>query len=212
VEVFDQAAQQSVGGVTFLGGEGRHRFVGDIRGLSVFYAAFGLVLAGYLFGAMTYRMAPRLQYRWRMTGLALFGGLGGAIIALLAGSTGFGALPGPFLGVAAVTGLMAVASGGAMMGFMRLFGSAGLSLASIVLLTLGNATSGGILPAQHLPGWLRPLSEVLPVGAGVRSIQGMAYFHNDGLARGLTVLDLWTVAAAAAFLLHDMRGARRATA
>ncbi|WP_326442814.1 ABC transporter permease [Streptomyces sp. H27-D2] len=182
---------------------------GDTRGMSVFYAAFGLVLAGYLFGMMTYQMAPRLQFRRRMVSLASFGVFGGLIIALIAGDTGFGALPGSFLTVAGLTAMMAAAAGGATMVFMRLFGMAGLSLASVVLLTLGNSTSGGFLPAQYLPGWLRPLSEILPVGVGVRAVQGASYFHNDGLVRGLVVLAAWIIGCAAILYAKDVGIGRR---
>ncbi|MEU4211545.1 ABC transporter permease [Streptomyces sp. NPDC026206] len=185
---------------------------GDTRGLSIFYAAFGLVLAGYLFGMMTYQAAPALRFRQRMASLTLFGVLGGVIIALLAGSTGFGALPGSFVGIAGITALMAMAAGGATMVFIRWAGSAGAGLASIVLLTLGNSTSGGVMPAPYLPGWLHPLAAVLPVGAGVRALQGLAYFHHDGLGRGIAVLAAWIIACAGLLYLRDARSARSALA
>ncbi|MER5344649.1 ABC transporter permease [Streptomyces mirabilis] len=177
---------------------------GDTRGLSVFYAAFGLVLAGYLFGMTTYQLAPRLQYRWRMASLALFGVAGGVLVAVIAGSTGFGALPGPFLPLALVIALMGAAVGATTMVLLRLFGSAGVSLASILLLILGNSSSGGIMPAAYLPAWLRPLSEILPVGVGVRAMQGLDRFQDDGLARALVILPLWVLGAAAVLYLKDV--------
>ncbi|MFF8027439.1 ABC transporter permease [Streptomyces sp. NPDC007896] len=177
---------------------------GDTRGLSVFYAAFGLVLAGYLFGMTTYQLAPRLQYRWRMASLALFGVAGGVLVAVIAGSTGFGALPGPFLPLALVVALMGAAVGATTMVLLRLFGSAGVSLASILLLILGNSSSGGIMPAAYLPAWLRPLSEILPVGVGVRAMQGLSRFQDDGLTRALVILPLWVLGAAAVLYLKDV--------
>src|SRR5262249_47572556 len=151
---------------------------GDTRGMSIFYAAFGLILAGFQFGATTYQMAPRLEFRWRMVSVVCFSVLGGLIAALLSGSTGFAALAAPLSGITGITSMMAAAASLATMVCLRLASSAGVSLASVVLLTLGNSTSGGIMLAQYLPGWLRPLSEVLPVGVGVRAVQGIAYFHN----------------------------------
>jgi hypothetical protein len=79
---------------------------GDSRGLSVFYASFGLVLAGFLFGQMTYQVAPRLSFGQRVSSLALFAVVGGLATALIA-STAFGAIPGPFLGIAGLVALMA---------------------------------------------------------------------------------------------------------
>ncbi|MGW0949991.1 ABC transporter permease [Streptomyces sp. NPDC002623] len=177
---------------------------GDTRGLSVFYAAFGLVLAGYLFGMTTYQLAPRLQYRWRMASLALFGAVGGLLVALIAGSTGFGALPGPFLPLVVVISLMGAAVGATTMVLLRLFGPAGVSLASILLLILGNSSSGGIMPAAYLPAWLRPLSEILPVGVGVRAMQGLSRFQDDGLTRALVILPLWVLGAALVLYLKDV--------
>lgn len=184
---------------------------GDTRSMSVFYAAFGLVLAGFLFGMMTYQMAPRLEFRWRMTSLAFFSVLGGVIVALLTGSLGFGALPGPFIGIAGLVALMGAAVGSATMAIMRLFGRAGLPLASVILLTLGNSTSGGTLPAAYLPGWLRPLSEILPVGVGVRAIQGLSHFDNDGLVQGIAILAGWTVLCAGLVFWRDVPARRPTT-
>ncbi|MFF1682340.1 ABC transporter permease [Streptomyces sp. NPDC058256] len=182
---------------------------GDTRGLSVFYAAFGLVLAGYLFGMTTYQLAPRLQYRWRMASLALFGVVGGVLVTAIAGSVGFGALPGPFLPLAVVVALMGAAVAATTMVLLRLFGSAGVSLASILLLILGNSSSGGIMPAAYLPAWLRPLSEILPVGVGVRAMQGLSRFQDDGLVRALVILPVWVLGAALVLYLKDVfrRGA-----
>ncbi|MFC3577481.1 hypothetical protein ACFOZ0_30275 [Streptomyces yaanensis] len=177
--------------------------------MSVFYAGFGVVLAGFLFGMMTYQMAPRLQYRLRMASLAAFSLLGGVIVALITGSLGFAALPGSFLGIAGVTALMAAAVGGATMVFMRLVGRAGMSLASVVLLTFGNSTSGGTMPTAYLPDWLHPLSEILPVGVGVRALQGLSHFNNDGLVIGVVVLTAWTLAAAATLYWRDSHAPRR---
>ncbi|MEV8538422.1 ABC transporter permease [Streptomyces sp. NPDC051572] len=186
---------------------------GDTRGLSVFYAAFGLVLAGYLFGMTTYQLAPRLQYRWRMSSLALFGVVGGLLIATIAGSTGFGALPGSFLPLVVVISLMGAAVAATTMVLLRLFGSAGVTLASILMLILGNSSSGGIMPAAYLPGWLRPLSEILPVGVGVRAMQGLSRFQNDGLSRALVILPVWVLGAVLVLYLKDVyrRGARAET-
>ncbi|MHA6763896.1 ABC transporter permease [Streptacidiphilus sp. PAMC 29251] len=182
---------------------------GDTRGLSVFYAAFGVILAGFMFGSTTYQLAPRLEFRLRMLSLLVFGALSGTMVALVAGHA-FSALPGPFVAIAAVVGLMAMAAGAATMLMLRLFGPAGISLSAIVLLILGNSSSGGILPADYLPGWLHPLHAILPVGVGVRAIQGVAYFRHDGLASGVTILVAWVVVCAGALFLRDLRTARKA--
>lgn len=177
---------------------------GDTRGLSVFYAAFGLVLAGYLFGMTTYQLAPRLQYRWRMLSLALFGVVGGILVPAIAGGAGFGALPGSFVPLAVVVALMGAAVAATTMVLLRVFGPAGVSLASILMLILGNSSSGGIMPAAYLPGWLRPLSDILPVGVGVRAMQGISRFQDDGFVRALVILPVWVLGAALVLYLKDV--------
>ena len=97
---------------------------------------------------------------------------------------------------------MAVAVGGATMTLMRLCGAAGMSLASILLLILGNASSGGILPAAYLRrAGAAPPASLLPVGVGVQGIQGLAYFHQDGLAPALGVPAASIASGVAAFYL-----------
>jgi len=49
------------------------RASGDSAGLAIFYAAFGLVLGGFLFGVNTYQIAPGLGFGARMGSVALLG-------------------------------------------------------------------------------------------------------------------------------------------
>lgn len=170
---------------------------GDSRGLSVFYASFGLVLAGFLFGQMTYQLAPRLSFAQRLLSLVVFAVTGGLATALIA-STVFDAVPGSFLALAGVVALMAgaVAAGTGLL--IRIFGSLGVPLGSIFMLVMGNASSGGVLPPSFLPGWLQPLASVMPAGVGVRAINGLAYFHHDGVGNGVAILSAWLVLCTAA--------------
>jgi hypothetical protein len=181
--------------------------VGDTRGLSVFYASFGVILAGFLFGSMTYQMAAKLEYRLRMLSLLLFGVSAGVIITLVVGR-GFDAVPGSFVGIGAVIALMALASGGTTMALMRLFGPTGVSLAVILLLIFGNATGGGVLPAYYLPGWLHPLYSILPVGVGVRALQGLSYFKSDGVASGVVILAVWVLVTVLILYIRDVWSVR----
>ncbi|MFE0516927.1 ABC transporter permease [Streptomyces sp. NPDC058964] len=184
---------------------------GDSRGLSVFYASFGLVLAGFLFGQTSYQVAPRLSFGQRVGSLALFALLGGLATALIA-CTAFGAIPGSFLGVAGLVTLMAGAVAAASVLLIRVFGPVGVPLGSIFLLVMGNATSGGVLPPDFLPGWLKPLASVMPAGVGVRALDGLAYFHHDGLVGGAVVLSAWIVLCVSALLLLDRIAASAAVA
>ncbi|MER6918170.1 ABC transporter permease [Streptomyces spiralis] len=182
---------------------------GDTRGLSIFYSGFGLVLAGYLFGLVSSQMAPRLPLRRRLLSLTAFSTASGITVALTAGGTGFNALPGNLAAIMAVMILMAMAVGSATLLIMRVAGPAGTLLASLILLILGNATSGGTLPPAYLPDWLRPLSEILPVGLGVRALQGVSYFGGDGYLRGIVLLTVWALGSVAVLWVLDRAAARR---
>jgi len=93
---------------------------------------------------MTYQLASGLQLRPTAAKLATFGRRRRS--AHDSARKAYGALPGPFLGLAAVIALMAVRVAGASMAFVRLLGGVGVSLGAVVLLVLGNSTSGGSLP------------------------------------------------------------------
>ncbi|MGW3445406.1 hypothetical protein [Streptomyces sp. NPDC001076] len=137
-------------------------------------------------------MAPRLSFGQRVSSLALFAVVGGLAATLIA-STAFGAISGPFLGIAGLVTLMAGAVAAATVLLIRIFGPVGVPLASIFMLVMGNATSGGVLPPEFLPGWLKPLASVMPAGVGVRALDGIACFHHDGLTSGVVVLSTWIV-------------------
>lgn len=166
---------------------------GDTRSLSIFYTGFGLVLAGFLFGLISYQMAPRLPLRLRLLSLTAFAATAGTVTTLVAGPTGFNALPGDFASLAVVAVLLAGAVAAATVLIMRVAGAIGTMVATVLLLILGNATGGGTLPVAYLPDWLRPLADVLPVGLGIRALQGISYFDNDGFAAGVALLAVWIV-------------------
>jgi hypothetical protein len=184
---------------------------GDARGLSVFYAAFGVVLAGFLFAMASYQMAPRLALTARIASMAVFAIASGLLIALIAHS-GFGAIPASFGMVALLVGLLAWAAAAGTGMLLRVFGPLGVSVASIVMLILGNATSGGILPPTFLPGWLSPLADILPPAATVRGLRGAAYFNNAHLGNALLTLGIWVVGCLALQYVLDRVAVRRQAA
>ncbi|MFF4845073.1 ABC transporter permease [Streptomyces collinus] len=165
---------------------------GDSRGLSVFYASFGVVLAGFLFAVSSYQIAPRLRLAARVISMLVFSAASGVTVALI-GRTAFSALPASFAVVTLLVGLLAWASAAVAGVLLRLFGPIGMPVASVVLLILGNATSGGILPATFLPAWLSPLASVMPPAAAVRGLRGASYFHNAHLTDAVLTLLAWTV-------------------
>jgi hypothetical protein len=80
---------------------------------------------------------------------------------------------------------------------------------SIGLITLGNATSTGNLPAEYLPPWLHPLAYILPPGVAVRALRGATYFADDGVGQAVWVLGLWSVVPLALIGVLDALSRRR---
>ncbi|MEU6772394.1 ABC transporter permease [Streptomyces sp. NPDC046759] len=181
----------------------------DSRGLSIFYSCFGVVLAGYLFAVSSYQLAPRMPLAARITSMAAFSAASGLVVASIA-CLALGAIPAAFATTAAVTALLAFSLAASAGLIMRTCGPAGIPLASIALLILGNASSGGILPPQYLPAWLTPLAYGMPPGIAVRALRGASYFHSAHLATGYTLLACWTVACLTAQYALD-RAARSRT-
>lgn len=184
---------------------------GDSRGLSVFYAAFGVVLAGFLFAVSSYQIAPRLRLAVRVASMLVFAAASGLMVALIA-HTALSALPAPFAVVTLVVGLLAWAAAAAAGVLLRVFGPLGMPVASVVLMILGNATSGGILPTTFLPSWLSPLASILPPAAAVRGLRGAAYFHDVHLTGAVATLAAWGLGCLAVQYVLDRVAARRTPA
>jgi hypothetical protein len=185
---------------------------GDRRGLSTFYVVFGVVLGGFLFGQTLPALKRRPRIPVVVAATAVFGLLAGLGVALLGGSSGFGAVPASFAGVAATGGLLACSVAVTTTVLVRFMGPAGQLLAAVLLVTLGGASSGAVLPPPYLPAWLHPFAVALPPGVAVRALLGMSYFHNDGLTSALIILSAWIVVSAAILLGVDWRSRTKALA
>ncbi|MEU7429068.1 ABC transporter permease [Streptomyces sp. NPDC040750] len=182
---------------------------GDSRGLSVFYASFGVVLAGFLFAVSSYQIAPRLRLAARVLSMLVFSAASGVTVALIA-HTAFAALPASFAVVTLLVGLLAWASAAVAGVLLRLFGPIGMPVASVVLLILGNASSGGILPSTFLPAWLSPLASMMPPAAAVRGLRGASYFDNAHLTGAVLTLAAWAVGCLTVQYLVDRSATRPA--
>jgi len=164
----------------------------DPRGFSGFYVIFGVTLAGFIFGQTSHLYSKHLSLGLRLVQALLFGVLAGLAGALIAGPL-IGVLPGPFLALAGILVLLALTTGLVTMSFTALLGDPGIALATLLLVILGNATSGGVVPASFLPGGFRQLSPALPPGAATKALGHMDYFDPGAALGPVAVLAAWAL-------------------
>ena len=147
----------------------------------------------------------------------LVGGRGARVVALitfavLAGPAGaavlqywLGILPGDFLAVAGVLGLIALAVAGTFAGLGALLGRPGIALSVAVVFLVGNALSGVAAAPELLPQPWGAVGQALPIGAGATLLRSVAYFDGHGGRYALLVLTAY----AAGGLLLAAAGSRR---
>jgi hypothetical protein len=167
----------------------------DARGLAGFYVSFGVTLSGFVLAQNVLGLSNLLHLRHRFTLMALFSAVSGLVAATIAGPV-LGAVPAPFLPLAFSLALLAAAAAFTTKLLGTYFGPVGVPLATLLLLTIGNSTSGATVGVDLLPGVARSVSAVLPPGAAVRAVADLSYFNGAHALVPLATLALWAGGAA----------------
>jgi hypothetical protein len=186
---------------------------GDARGLSSFYIAVGWVVGGYLVASILAISAGELPATRRRARIRIFAlgayavlsGIGGALVA----GPLLGALTGRFWMVSWFGALLVFAVGAFTMAIEALAGIAGIGLAVLLFVVLGNPSAGGPYPGPLLPPFWRAIGPWLPPGAGTSGLRGIVYFDNAGLAQAALVVAAYAVVGSVALLLVTMRRTER---
>jgi Protein of unknown function (DUF3533) len=98
----------------------------------------------------------------------------------------------------------------AVTGFSALVGPASIVLV-LVLITLGNPSSGGPVPRPLLNGFYSSLNPVLPQGAALSALRGVQYFGDRGIGLALLCLLIWGLAGLALLGAAVLRDVLRTT-
>lgn len=185
---------------------------GDPRGAASFLLVLGWIIGGYLGMTLLSRVlggrARGLRRTARLTAwTALYAvasaGLGVVLIDPLTGA--LAGHPWALLGVGA---LIVFAAGMSTAALLSLFGMAGILVAIVGFVVLGNPTSGGPVPVQMLSGGYRFLAGVLPNNAGLGAVHGVQYFDGNQIGRPLLVLALYAALALAVCFARTLRQPR----
>jgi len=174
----------------------------DTSGLSSYTYQYGLLVPGFVFGVLIFMFAAGLSLPWR---LGLIGGyaIGAGIVGALTVDQLIGALPGHFLAVAGLGALYSAMAALVTFGLAKLMGYAGLALAGLVLILVGNSTGGGSVNQEFLPDSFRWLGQALPNGAFIRTVRDTVYFHGHNTGQSLMVVSVWALGGLLLILAAD---------
>lgn len=162
----------------------------DPRGAGLAAGALPLALGGWI-GAMVV-MLTFPGTRQRLIGATVFAVLGGLSLTAVLQYV-LGTLDGSFwlTALGACFGLAATAA--AVLGLRTAFGNAGLGVAAVLLILLGNPLSGLTSAPEMLPSPWGAIGQLLPPGATGSLLRGLAYFDGAGTLGAWLVLGCWLV-------------------
>lgn len=192
---------------------------GDPRGLGSFMLVIGWIIGGYIGMTLLSRVRGAAGASVRGTavtlGMAAIYSVASAAFGVLLVDPLMGLLTGHPWALLAAGSLIVFSATVLTAALISLVGLSGVIIAIVMLVVLGNPTSGGSVPVQMMSGGYRFLAGVLPTNAGIGLVRGFAYFDGNQIARPLLVLSIYagvSVATCLGLALRRARGAASAGA
>jgi hypothetical protein len=161
-----------------------------------------LVLAGILTGVLVTLLARSARRRaGLLVGVSLLTGVAANLIV----QSWLGVVGGDWWANSAALGLTVLAIAATVAGLAALFGKAGMAVAALTMVFVGNPFSGVATAPEMLPQGAGTLGQLLPPGAGGNLLRSTGFF--DGAAAGghLAVLAAWALAGFLALALREWR-------
>jgi hypothetical protein len=177
----------------------------DRRGLSSLFAVIGTLIPSLVFGVLLSIFGRALPARVRWSAVIAYASLAGIVVAFNVDVL-VGALDGGFLGIALVSGLLALAVSAAAHGLAHLGGERGIVLAILALMLVGVSSAGGAVTYQLEPGFYGAVSQLLPPGAALTAVRNVQYFDWAATLAPLLVLGAWAVGGLVVGLLGERYG------
>ncbi len=160
----------------------------DPRGAAFAASVLPLILAGILSGVLVATARGRL--RGQVVVLVATAALAGAAADLIAQGW-LGVLSGPWLANTGALALVVLAIGCAAAGLTGLLGRAGILIAVLTMVFIGNPWSGIVTAPELLPRPTGTIGQLLPPGAGGNLLRSTAFFDGEGAGDHLLVLAAW---------------------
>ncbi|MFC8043615.1 hypothetical protein [Nocardia sp. NPDC057353] len=166
----------------------------DPRGAGFGAMVLPLVMSGIAAGVLLSLLVPTAAAR--IAGVVTFA-LAGGVLSMAIAQGWLSILPGEYLELAGVAALVSFAVAGAVAGLATAIGRAGIGIAALTMLLIGNPFSAAAAAPELLPQPWSAIGQALPPGAAVSLLRSVAFF--DGAAAGgpLLVLLIWAGAALA---------------
>jgi hypothetical protein len=162
----------------------------DPRGAALAASVFPLVLAGMAAGLLVWLAGGSWPARW--VALVAASAVAGLVAAGIAQGW-LGVLGGSWPVNAGVLGLAVLAVGAAVAGLGALLGRAGVALAALLMVLVGNPLSGVSSAPELLPTPAGAIGQLLPPGAGGTLLRSTAFFDGAGATAPLAVLAAWVL-------------------
>lgn len=160
----------------------------DSRGLVPFFLVLGVSVSAFLFQVLARERTGSQRLLSSIGSMLVFAAVDGLAAALAVGIViGFES----YWPLAGACALLALAVTAATAAWCRLFGRAGVGVAGLIVILLGNASSGSVIGSAFLPQPFRGLSPVLPGGSALEAVCSVLYFGGAGAGWRVATLALW---------------------
>ncbi len=178
----------------------------DPRGSAIPSALLPLIVASIGSAALVFMWLKGVGAQLAaVTVTAISAGLGMTLIL----STWLDALPGPFVALWGTFGLAIASMSVLTLGLSRLTGVAGIGVGAFFLLFLGNPLSGATSAPELLPDRWGALGQFLPPGASVSLLRSTGYFDGAGSGMPLVILSTWLAVGVGLAALASRRDTRK---
>ncbi|MGC4961450.1 hypothetical protein ACPXCG_13280 [Gordonia sp. DT218] len=174
----------------------------DPNGSGLSALGFPLVLAGLLGGILIALLVSGVTRRLAaLVVVAVVGGIGVTLVT----HTWFGFLPGDFLPLCAGISLAVLGTASFVVGMNALIGPAGIGVAAVITMFVGNPLSAATIPVQFLASPWGTIGQYLVPGAGATLVRDLGYFPEADATRSWLVLTAWAVVGVALSALGHFR-------
>ncbi|WP_433756452.1 hypothetical protein [Nocardia sp. CA-135398] len=177
----------------------------DPRGAAFGAMVLPLVMSGIAAGVVLSLLIPSVG--GKAIGLITFG-LTGGLLSMVIIQAWMSVVPGPYLTLAAVAGLVSFAVSGTVVGLSTAVGRAGIGIAALTMLLVGNPFSAATSAPELLPQPWGTVGQLLPPGAAASLLRSVAFFDGAAATKPLVVLTIWALAALVLLGVGALRGRR----